>query len=170
MIKEISLYIYAWAMAMFFGAILSETVLLYPNIFYDVPDSLTQAISFMKVIGPGDFLPKLGGAIMLFAIFTIVVNLRNRSALKYILASFILMGLFEFLFSVLYFWPRNKIMFTEGIARHSGVELKRVAIEFQLGHVLRLSFSCITSCLACVGLYKSNKEKQNSEQLAVTIN
>jgi hypothetical protein len=168
--KEISLYIYAWALAMFSGAILSETVILYPNIFSNVPDSLTEAISFMKVIGPGNFFPKLGGAIMLLAIVTIVVNLKDRTALKYILASFILMGLFEFLFSMLYFWPRNKIMFTEGTALHSTAELKRVAAEFQLGHVLRLSSSCIASCLAFVGVYKASNGVQISQQLAATIN
>jgi hypothetical protein len=159
MMKVISLYVYAWTTAMFFGAIFSETVLLYPNVFYNVPDSLNEAVDFMKVIGPGDFFPKLGGAILLFAIFTIVINRKNRVVLNYILASFLIMGLFEFLFSMLYFWPRNKIMFTEGIEMHEAAELKKVATEFQLGHFVRISMSCMASCLAFVGLYKTNKEK-----------
>jgi hypothetical protein len=98
MMKESSLYICALAMAMLFAAILSETVKLYPNIFYNVAASLAATMNFMKVIGPGHFFPKLAAVTMLVAVFTIIANLKNRTALKYVLASFILMALFEFLF------------------------------------------------------------------------
>lgn len=151
------LYIYAWLMALFFGAVLSETVLLYPNIFYKVPESLPAAMNFLQVTGPGDFFPKIGGFIMLTAIVTIIYNFRNKAAVKYLLAAFIIMLLFEFLLSVFYFWPRNTIMFHEGAAQHSAEELQRVANEFQLAHWIRLSASAISSCMAFIALYQSNK-------------
>lgn len=153
--KNILLYVYAWSMAMFFGAVLSETVILYPNIFHDVPASLETAMKFLTVIGPGQFFPRLGGGIMLVAIITIASNLKNKPAIYYLLLSFVLMALLEFLFSVFYFWPRNKIMFTEGTAMHSAETLKTVAAEFQAGHIVRLSCSFITSCLAFIGLYQT---------------
>lgn len=149
------LYIYCWLMAMFFGAVLSETVMLYPNIFYNVPDSLPAAMNFLKKMGPGKFFPWLGSGILLIGILTILFNWKTKNVSKYLLLSFVLMLLFEFLFSYFYFWPRNKIMFVEGASKHSAEELIRVANEFQLGHWIRLSVSCLTSCFAFMALHQS---------------
>lgn len=148
------LYIYTWAMAMFFGSILSETVLLYPNIFRDVPASLSVSMDFMKVLGPGHFFPKVGGAILVLTMITIILHIKEKAVLKYLVLSFVLMIVFEFLFSILYFWPRNNIMFVEGLAKHSAEELQKAANEFQMGHWIRLSVSFINSCIAMAALHR----------------
>src|SRR3712207_6959188 len=36
--------------------------------------------------------------------------------------------------SILYFWPRNEIMFVEGLEDHSAEYLKQVAHEFETWH------------------------------------
>src|SRR5262245_30994837 len=99
MMKEISLYTCAWATSLLFVVLLSETIISQSNIFCSVPASLAVAMNFVKVIFPPHFFTKLfGAATILVAVFTIIANLNNRTALKYILAFFILVALFEFLF------------------------------------------------------------------------
>jgi hypothetical protein len=151
---------HAWAMTLLFGAVLSETVLLYPNIFHDVPESLDMSIKFMKVLGPGDFFPKLGSIILALAFITMIVHRRNKPAFWYLLSAFLLVAVFEFLLSVFYFWPRNTILFEEGASMHSVEYLKVVARQFQMGHLLRLAASLIASMLAFAGLYQSNKHRR----------
>jgi len=154
--KIILLYLYAWLLALFWGAILSETIMLYPNIFYNVPDSLPAAMMFLKKVGPGDFFPKLGGVVLLVSITTILVNFSNKFVFKRLLLSFILLFVFEFLFSIFYFWPRNQIMFSEGSIIHSKDILSKTAHEFLIGHFVRLLIALITSLLVLKTLYDIN--------------
>src|SRR5215216_6681420 len=44
---------YLWVMIILLGSILFDTLVLYPNIFHDVPRSLETAMEFMVVSGPG---------------------------------------------------------------------------------------------------------------------
>jgi hypothetical protein len=144
-------------MTLLLGAVFSETVLLYPNIFHDVPDSLETSMEFMQLIGPGDFFPKLGSIILALALITVIFHQRNKPAFWYLLSAFLLMAAFEFLLSVFYFWPRNTIMFEEGQRVHTDEYLRTVARQFQMGHWIRLAACLIASVLAFVGLYQSNK-------------
>lgn len=160
--EELTLNIYAWLMAVFFGAVLSETTILYPNIFYNVPDSLQEGMNFLKVIGPHQFFMTLGTILITFAIITNVVNRKNRQSRKYLVSSLALLILFEFLFSVIYFWPRNQVMFVEGAAFHSEDELRRVAVEFQRGHFIRLAAALAASVLAFLAAYRTKCAKHNN--------
>jgi hypothetical protein len=156
---RIAVYVQAWAVTLLFGAILSETVLLYPNIFYDVPASLERSMTFMQATGPGDFFPKLGTAVLLVSIISLILCRRHKPAVWYLLASVLVMVVFEFLLSVFYFWPRNLILFKEGSAIHNPDHLRTVASQFQTGHWLRLGASFIASLLACQGLYHISKSR-----------
>ncbi|RYY30624.1 MAG: DUF1772 domain-containing protein [Chitinophagaceae bacterium] len=145
-------YFYAWLTALLFGAILSETFLLYPNIFYDVPDSLQDALGFMKTTSPADLFPKLGAITLIAGIIAAVINRHDKIVFRMIITSVVLMILFEFVFSVLYFWPRNRIMFTDKPGTHTVHDLKLAAHEFQRAHWVRLSVSGINSLLVLFSL------------------
>jgi len=49
-----------WVMMTFFGGLLAETYILYPNVFYDVPHSLDATKSFAVARGPSDFFAPVG--------------------------------------------------------------------------------------------------------------
>ena len=53
---------HAWVLMIFFGALVFDTLIVYPNTFHDVPRSLERAMAFATVRGPGDFFPPLGFA------------------------------------------------------------------------------------------------------------
>src|SRR5262245_28295234 len=48
-----------WIMMILLGSIVLETFMVYPNIFYNPPDSLRPRSEFMKVRTPHDFYPPL---------------------------------------------------------------------------------------------------------------
>jgi hypothetical protein len=60
----------------------------------------------------------------------------------------------EFLFSVLFFWPRNDIMFVDPVGTHSPEYLRQVADEFVAGHWVRLAGGAVTSALAFTALLR----------------
>jgi hypothetical protein len=109
---------YTWVMMVLLGSILFDTLVLYPNIFHEVPRSLETAMEFMAVSGPGDFFPPLGMISWLTGIGSLVLNWRVKSARYWILGSLIMI-VCQGLISIAFFWPRNTIMFTEGTAVHT---------------------------------------------------
>jgi hypothetical protein len=131
---------------------LFETLIVYPNIFHDVPRSLETAVRFAAVRGPHHFFPPMGMLTILSACGAIVSAWRNKSVRYLFVTSFALIVVFEFLFSALFFWGRNTIMFDEGLRVHSAAYLSRVAREFQTGHWIRLLASGIASITAFIGL------------------
>ena len=144
---------YLWVMIILLGSILFDTLVLYPNIFHDVPPSLETATEFMAVSGPGDFFPPLGILSWLTGIGSLVLNWRVKSARYWILASLIMI-VCQGLISMVFFWPRNTIMFAEGTAVHSAALLQQTAQEFQTGHWVRVAFNAAASALAFVGFLK----------------
>jgi hypothetical protein len=61
----------------------------------------------------------------------------------------------EGLFSMVFFWPRNTIMFVEGPARHAEeVVLRHTAREFQSLHWGRLAFNVAAAQFIFVGFLK----------------
>src|SRR3712207_2568070 len=109
---------YLWVMMVLLGAIVLETFMVYPNIFYDPPRSLETTLEFMAVSSPGDFFPPLGFLSWITGIGSLILAWRVKSARYWILLS-LLMIVCEGLVSMAFFWPRNEIMFTEGTAVHS---------------------------------------------------
>jgi hypothetical protein len=51
---------YFWVLVIFLGAIIFDTLILYPNVFHDVSRSLEAAMAFMVVRGPRDFFMPVG--------------------------------------------------------------------------------------------------------------
>jgi Domain of unknown function (DUF1772) len=153
---------YLWVLLIFLGAILFETLILYPDIFHDVPRSLETAMAFMVVRGPHDFFPPVGILAMLTGIGSLILGRRVKSARYLILGSVIIIFVGEFLFSMAFFWPRNTIM-SEGTAVHSVAYLKQTAQEFQTGHWLRLAMSAAAAALSFMGFLKFYRYRITSQ-------
>ena len=144
---------YLWVMMILLGAIVLETFMVYPNIFYDPPRSLETTMEFMAVTSPGDFFPPLGFLSWLTGIGALVLAWPVKSVRYWVLFS-LLMIVCEGLFSMALFWPRNTIMFTEGTEVHSAAYIKQVAQEFQTLHWSRLAFKAAASASIFVGFLK----------------
>ena len=116
-----------------------ETFLVYPNVFHDPPGSLELGMRFMAVRGPSDYFPPLGLLSWVTGVGALALAWPVRAAAAGILLS-LAMIVGEGAASVLFFWPRNEILFVEGQAVHSAAVLRRVAQEFQTLHWSRLAF------------------------------
>lgn len=158
--------LFAGSAVLAFGGIGVETLIIYPNVFHDVPDSLAEASEFFEVTGPGDVLPPLGALTVLAALVALGTARRITAARNWLGAGLLTLLGGEFLFSVLYFWPRNEIMFDEGTAVHSVEFLRRTATEFETAHWFRLAMSAVTAALAVTGFLRAYREQVQREVTA----
>lgn len=154
---------YLWIMMILLGSIVLETLMVYPNIFYDAPRSLETTMEFMAVRTPGDFFPTLGFLSWLTGIGAVLLSWRVKPARYWILAS-LLMLVCEGLFSMAFFWPRNQIMFTEGTDIHSAAYIRQVAQEFQTLHWSRVAFNAAGSALVFIGFLKFYRQRVLHEE------
>ncbi|MGW0518666.1 DUF1772 domain-containing protein [Crossiella sp. NPDC003009] len=145
---------YVWVVMIAFGGVVVETVLLYPNIFRDPPASLAESMGFFQVVGPGDVFRPLGMATVAASVLAAVTLWRRPGVRWWFVASLVTLVLGEGVFSALFFWPRNTIMFTEGLAVHSAEFLRQTAAEFVTGHYFRVAFTGATAALAFTGLVR----------------
>jgi hypothetical protein len=144
---------YLWIMMILFGSIVMETFLIYPNVFYDPPRSLDAGLEFMQVRAPSDFFPPLGFLSWVTGTAAIAAGWRTRTARSWIAAS-VAMIVCEGFFSMLFFWPRNTIMFVEGSTVHSAEVLRQTAREFQSLHWGRVAFNAASAAFVFVGFLK----------------
>jgi hypothetical protein len=134
-----------------FGAIAGETVMLYPNVFHDPPDSLVLTREFLVAGGPSDFFPPLGAAVMASGAAAILLTWRRRDVRWWMVTAGAVYVCCELLFSVWFFWPRNEIMFVDPVGTHSAEYLRQVAAEFEAGHWVRLIGAGASAALAATG-------------------
>jgi hypothetical protein len=154
---------YLWVMMILFGAIVLETFMIYPNVFSDPPASLELAMDFMSVSGPNDFFPPLGFLSWVLGAGTLVLCWRVKAARWWILFS-LLMIVCEGVLSMLYFWPRNEIMFVEGPEVHSAEYLKQVAREFETWHWRsRMGFNALAAVTTFVGVLRIYRHRLLSQ-------
>jgi hypothetical protein len=154
---------YFWVMMILFGSIVLETFMVFPNIFRDPPQSLELAMDFLSTRGPGDFFPPLGFLSWLTGVGAIVLGWQVKSARYWIIAS-VLMIFLEGIVSILFFWPRNTIMFIEGTSVHSSEYLKQVASEFHALHWLRLALNGASAVFIFIGFLKIYKDRLLSRE------
>lgn len=142
---------YLWVMLILLGAIVLETFMIYPNVFSDPPASLGLAMDFLAVTGPSDFFPPLGFLSWVLGAAALVLCLRHRDARRWLVLSLVMI-LAEGLASILYFWPRNEIMFVEGLAVHGAEYLTQVARDFETWHWRsRMGFNTVAAVAAFAG-------------------
>ncbi|HEU4494137.1 MAG TPA: hypothetical protein VFR69_08100 [Rubrobacteraceae bacterium] len=145
---------YLWVMMVLFGAIVLETFMIYPNVFSDPPASLELAMEFMSLRAPNDFFPPIGFLLWVLGACSLVACWPVKAARWWILLS-VAMIVCEGVASMLYFWPRNEIMFVEGSGVHSAEYLKQVAQEFETWHWRsRLGFNALAALGAFVGFLR----------------
>jgi hypothetical protein len=141
---------HTWVLMIFLGALVFDTLIVYPNTFHDVPRSLETAMAFATVRGPGDFFPPLGFVSWITGVGSLILAWRVKPARYWIIGSLIVM-VCEGLFSMAFFWPRNTIMFTEGTAVHSVTFLKQTAREFEVGHWIRFALGSSAATTSFMG-------------------
>jgi hypothetical protein len=144
---------HAWGLMIFFGALLFDTFIVYPNTFHDVPRSLETAMAFATVRGPGDFFPPLGFASWITGIGALILAWPVKPARYWIIASLVVI-VCEGVFSMAFFWPRNTIMFTEGTAVHSAAFLRQTAQEFEFGHWIRFVLGAAAAATSFMGFLR----------------
>jgi hypothetical protein len=154
--------LYLWVMMILLGAIVLETFMVYPNIFYNPPESLALGLEFMSVRAPSDFFPPLGFASWVTGLASLIAGWRVKSARWWILGS-ILMIVAEGVVSMLLFWPRNTIMFVEGPAIHSAEFLIQTAQEFEVMHWLRVIFNSLGSAMIFTGFLNFYRQTLSSQ-------
>jgi hypothetical protein len=151
-VTTVVLVVLVWAAMMSFGGVAAETVMLYPNIFGDPPASLDRAREFIVDGGPSDYFPPLGASVVLFSLVAVALTWRAPRIRWWVVAA---AGVFigcEFLFSALFFWPRNEIMFVDPPGTHTPEVLRAVAREFVAGHRVRLAGGAVAAALAFTAL------------------
>jgi hypothetical protein len=156
--------VYLWTMMILLGAIVLETFMVYPNIFHDPPRSLGLAMEFMAVRGPDDFFPPLGFLSWVSGLAAVVLSWQVKLVRWWILLS-LAMIVADGLVSILFFWPRNEIMFVEGTAVHSAEVLRQTAREFQTLHWSRLAFNAASAAFAFVGFVALDRQRVLAQQL-----
>jgi Domain of unknown function (DUF1772) len=149
-----ALIVLVWAALLSFGGVAAETVMLYPNIFADPPASLDRAREFLVAGGPADYFPPLGAAVVLTSLVTAALTWRDPRLRWWVLGAAAVFVACEFLFSVLFFWPRNEIMFVDPPGTHSVEDLRRIAGEFVAGHLVRLAGGAVAAALAFTALMR----------------
>jgi hypothetical protein len=148
------LVVLVWSSMMSFGGVAAETVMLYPNIFGDAPASLDRAREFLVAGGPSDYFPPLGATVVLMFVAATALTLREPRIRWWVVAAAAVYIACEFLFSVLFFWPRNEIMFVDPVGMHSPEYLRQVAEEFVAGHWVRLGGGAVASAFAFTALLR----------------
>jgi uncharacterized membrane protein len=149
-IKHLFLAAFAWAVGIFTGAIVFNTLVFYPNIFRQVPESLELTMAFLKVRGPHHFFPPFGAILIVCNMVLVAVWWRTKQVRNLLLLSMVIYIVFEFIFSVTFFWEKNTIMFIEGQSKHSINFLQSTADSFQKWHWVRVIASTAASILIFV--------------------
>ena len=148
---------YLWVMMILLGALALQTFMIYPNIFHDPPASLAAAMAFMSEAAPSDFFPPLGFLSCVTGAAALALAWPNATARRWLLVS---LGCIvaDGLVSIVFFWPRNDVMFVEGLAVHSAEVLRQAANEFVTLHWLRLALniaSAVAAFAAFTALYRT---------------
>jgi hypothetical protein len=160
----IALVAMVWAAMMSFGGVAAETVMLYPNIFGDAPASLDRAREFLTDGGPSDYFPPLGATVVVASLVATVLTWRDPRLRWWIAGAAVVFIACEFLFSVLFFWPRNDIMFVDPPGTHTAEYLRQVADEFVAGHWVRLAGGAVTSALSFTALLRWARSSAPAEK------
>lgn len=157
--------LYCWIQTVTTGALLFDTFVLYPNIFSDVPRSLSTSMVFLSHASPGSFFPPLGASSLVIGLAALWLWRRQGQVLFCYLTCFLLVVAFDFIASALYFWPRNAIMFTEGMKVHDAQTLIQAAGEFRSLHWVRVAASIAASFCAMAGLITAVQHTISTRQV-----
>lgn len=161
-VKLFITFVFVWWINILFGAVVFNTIVLYPNFFRDVPYSLELTMEFLKARGPNNFFPPFGSAVIILNAIALFLWWKNKIIRNLLASSILLLIIFEFLFSVLYFWELNTILFIEGRTKHSIEYLEKISFNFQLWHWIRF---CTTGIAAILSIFTLIRIKDYDKEL-----
>ena len=144
---------FLWTMMILLGSLALETFMVYPNIFHHAPERFGIALQFMSVTGPAQYFRPFGMATVGFGVLAVLLSWRFPAARWWVVAGLLLI-IAEGIDSVLFFWPRNTVLFVEGAALHSVEMLRQTALEFQLWHWSRVALSAASAAVVFVGFLR----------------
>ena len=153
-LTTVSLTALVWTAMLSFGGVAAETVMLYPNVFGDPPASLDRAREFLVAGAPSDYFPPLGASVVLSSLAAAALTWREPRLRWWVVGAAAVFIACDFVFSALFFWPRNEVMFVDPAGTHSPEYLRQVAQEFVAGHWGRLAGGAVTSALAFTALLR----------------
>ena len=142
--------VYLWVLMIMLGAIVMETFMVYPNIFRNAPESLAYAAGFFSEASPATFFRPLGMLSWGVGLAAVVLSWPVSSARRWLVLS-LLCIVADGAASMLFFWPRNTMMFTEGTSVHSPEVLRQTAAQFEQLHWLRVAFNAASAIFAFIG-------------------
>lgn len=141
---------FVWTMMLLLGGLAVETFMIYPNIFHDAPERFGLALQFLSEVGPAQYFRPFGMASVLLGVVAVLVSWRYPAARWWVVAAVVMIAA-EGVDSMLFFWPRNTVLFVEGAAVHSVETLRETAREFQLWHWSRVALNTASAVFAFVG-------------------
>lgn len=144
--------IFVWLLIISLGANIFQTFIIYPNIFHNIPTSLGAFTEFMTIQKVIDFFPPLGFVTLILGIAVSILTWRISIKRYWMIGGPVILLLCEFIFSATLLWPKNTIMFSEGIAMHSDNVLKETAQHFQFDQWIRMSMNGVAAVIAFLGL------------------
>ena len=153
-LTTVALVVLVWTAMLSFGGVAAETVMLYPNVFGDPPASLDRAREFLVAGGPSDYFPPLRATVVLSSLVAAALTWREPRLRWWIVGAAAVFIACDFVFSALFFWPRNEVMFVDPVGTHTPEYLRQVAREFVAGHWVRLAGGAVTSVLAFTALLR----------------
>jgi uncharacterized membrane protein len=165
--RYLIVFIFSYLQVIMAGTVVFQTFVMYPNIFSNPPASLELSMQFFQRVAPGDFFPPFGAALLGTGLVSLLITFRYKKVFYYLLASVLLLFIGDGILSIFYFWPRNTVLFIEGLSIHSAETLHRVAIEFERAHYFRLLTSTAASICAVIGLTHGAVLTYKSSQTAL---
>ncbi|MGY1822950.1 hypothetical protein [Geodermatophilus sp. SYSU D00079] len=153
-LTTVALVAVVWTSMLNLGGVAAETVMLYPNIFGDPPASLDRAREFLVAGSPGDYFPPLGASVVVTGLAALLLSWRERRLRWWVAGAAAVFIACDFVFSVLFSWPRNEVMFVDPVGTHPPEYLREVAAEFVTGHWVRLAGSAVTAALTFTALLR----------------
>lgn len=160
---SVVIVIYGFCATTFFGALLFDLVVLYPNVFADIPTSLELTSEYLTVANPGTLFPRIGQTTLLAGIIAVAFNWRVHRARNLLLLSLAILFGGTYLITELFFNRRNEILFLEGVAQHSVDDLRVVASEFLLVNWVRVAVVFTAPWLAQAALLISHMNAVSRE-------
>ena len=148
--------VFLWVMMILLGSIMLETFMIYPNIFHNAPERFEIALKFMSVTGPAQYFRPLGMATVFMGLAAVILGWRVRAARWWIVAS-VLMIICEGASSMIFFWPRNTILFVEGASVDFVEVLRQTARRVSGWHWSRLAFNAASAAFIFVGFMQLHR-------------
>lgn len=158
--------VYLWVMMLMLGAILLETLMVYPNIFRNAPESLAYASGFFTEASPATFFRPLGMLSWVCGVAAVALSWPVRNVRRWMALS-LLFIVADGVASMLFFWPRNAVMFAEGTAIHSAEVLRQTAEQFEQLHWLRVAANAASAIFAFAGFVALDRWSVKGDRVTI---